>query len=98
MWDVPPTLGHSFPAPAHSPSLPPPPLPRPPPLSPRGFAVGAAAFVPSRLVLFRVVVFRGLPACRCPSLPRVLFLFRFGLPRLPSVLLAPSRGHIMKPM
>ena len=85
MWDVPPTLGHSFPAPARSPL--PHPLPRPLPLPP------PAALLWALLPSFRLASSRSVsccrapwPASRCSCSPRVLFPFRFVSPRWPSFL------------
>ena len=70
-----------------------------PPFPPCGFAVGAAAFVSSRLVSFCFVL-----SCSVACLSLLLFAsclvsvsFRFAsLAVFP--LLAPSRGHVLKSM
>ena len=87
-WDVPPTLGHSFPAPARSPPLLPPPLPFPPPLPLPPAALLWAPPPSFRLASSRSVSCRraSWSACRCPCSPRVLFLSRFVSPRWPSFL------------
>ena len=89
MWDVPPILGHSFPAPARS---------SPPHASPFPSAALLWVVLPSFcLVPFCVVVLRGLPVVALVCLVSCFCLvsFRFALF---AVLLAPSRGHFMKPM
>ena len=96
-WDVLPTLGHSFPAPARSPPLLPPPLPfpPPPPPSPCGSAVGAAAFVSSCLVPFRFVLSCFVACLSLPLFASCPVSVSFRLASLAVFpLLAPSRGHL----